>query len=174
MIHRNNPKRVHNPTGALTLIEVVLSVAIFTGVIVSVLGLLGPSIRRVGDVLDSSVAARIVDGVDFELTRIGLDPVASATNGSPLVILATADGSRVVLAADADNAVTDTPPGIPAVDERFFLIEVARLEEPAYATGDGYIGLSIRASWPHFRPGSTVQTPMEGRSFFVYSTALGR
>lgn len=174
MINRNNPNCGLRSTGALTLIEVVLSVAIFTGVIVSVLGLLGPSIRRVGDILDASVAARIVDGVDFELNRIGLDVVAGATSGSPLAIVATADGTRVVLATDADNAVTDTPPGIPVVDERFFLIEVTRLDEPAYVSGNGFIGLSIRASWPHFRPGSTVQTPMEGRSFFVYSTALSR
>jgi len=115
-----------------------------------------------------------VDGVDFELGRISLDVVAGATDGASLAIVASADGTRVVRLDDADNAITDNPPGIPVVDQRFFLIEVSRLGKPVYATGDGFIGLSIRASWPHFRPGATEATPMEARSFFLYSTALGQ
>ncbi len=169
---RQHPADDCRKSKAMTLIEVVLAIAIFAGVIVSVLGLLGPSIRRVGDVLDASVASRIVDGVDFELGRISLDAVAGATDGASLAIVASADGTRVVRLDAADNAITDNPPGIPVVDQRFFLIEVSRLEKPVYATGDGFIGLSIRASWPHFRPGATEATPMAARSFFLYSTAL--
>ena len=158
---------------SFTLIEVALAVAIFAGVIVTVLGLLGPSLQRVGDVLDSSIASRIVDGVEFELERVGMSAVVSATSGGVLRIVASGDGTRVILETDASKAITDSPPGIPE-DERYFLIEVSRLQTPAYSSGDGYIGLSIQASWPFRRVGTDAVVPIESRSIFVFTTALTR
>lgn len=158
--------------GGFSLIEVVLAVGIFATVIVSVIGLLGPTVQSVREVIDSTVAARLADGVDAELRRVGFAGVVTATAGNAIIpLVATVDGSRIVREADAGNAPTATPPGIP-IDDRYYLVEVRRAVSPTYNAGDASIVLTIRVSWPYQQPGSATPVAATDRSLFIFNTAI--
>lgn len=155
-----------------SLIEVVLAVGIFATVIIGVIGLLGPTVSSVREVVDSTVAVRLADGVDAELRRVGFAGVVSATSGSAIIpLVATADGSRLVRESDAGNAFSATPPGIPR-DDRYYLVEVSRAVSPAYNASDGSLVLTIRVSWPYQRPGLAAPVAVSDRSLFIFSTAI--
>jgi hypothetical protein len=140
-------------------------------VILSVIGLLGPTVRSVREVVDSTVAARLADGVDAELRRAGFVSVVSATAGNAIVqLVATADGSRLVAEADAGNAPTATPPGVP-LGERYYLVEVRRAVTPAYNAADASLVLTIRVSWPYQQPGAGGPVAAADRSVFIFNTA---
>jgi len=157
---------------AFSLIEVVFAVGIFATVIISVIGLLGPTVRSVRDVVDSTIAARIADGVDAELKRVGFAGVVAATAGSAVIpLVATVDGSRIVSEADAGNAATATPPGIPLA-ERYYLVEVRRVVSPAYSAGDASLVLTIRVTWPYQQPGASSPVAAADRSIFIFNTAI--
>ncbi len=159
-------------TQGFSLIEVVLAVGIFATVIIGVVGLLGPTVRSVRDVIDSTIAARLADGVDAELRRVGFVGMVAATSGSTVLpLVATEDGSRIVRETDAGNAPTATPPGIPQ-EERYYLVEVRRAVSPAYTAGDPSLVLTIRVSWPYQRPGSGTPVAPEDRSVFIFNTAI--
>jgi len=155
-----------------SLIEVVLAVGIFATVIISVIGLLGPTVRSVREVIDTTIAARLADGVDAELRRVGFTAVVAATAGSTTVpLVATVDGTRIVRETEAGNGPTGTPPGIPA-GERYYLVEVLRTVSPAYKAGDPSLVLTIRVSWPYQQAGSATPVAMVDRSVFIFNTAI--
>jgi type II secretory pathway pseudopilin PulG len=155
-----------------SLIEVVFAVGIFATVIISVIGLLGPTVRSVRDVVDSTIAARLADGVDAELRRVGFAGVVAATAGNATIpLVATVDGSRIVSETNAGNAPTTTPPGIPLA-ERYYLVEVRRVVSPAYAAGDASLVLTIRVTWPYQQPGAAGPVAAADRSIFIFNTAI--
>jgi hypothetical protein len=126
----------------------------------------------VREVVDSTVAARLADGVDAELRRAGFASVVAATAGNAVIpLVATADGSRIVSEAEAGNAPTATPPGIP-IGERYYLVEVRRAVAPAYAAGDAALVLTIRVSWPYQQPGAGGPVAVADRSVFIFNTAI--
>jgi hypothetical protein len=137
-----------------------------------VIGLLGPTVRSVRDVVDSTIAARLADGVDAELRRIGFAGVVAATAGNALIpLVATADGSRIVSEIDAGNASSATTPGVPPA-ERFYLVEVRRVVSPGYTAGDASLVLTIRVTWPYQQPGSSGPVAGADRSIFIFNTAV--
>lgn len=159
-------------SNGFSMIEVVLAVGIFATVIIGVIGLLGPTVRSVRDVIDSTVAARLADGVDAELRRVGFAGMVAATTGTTVLpLVATDDGSRIVREADAGNAPTGTPPGIPQ-EQRYYLVEVRRAVTPAYSNGDPSLVLTIRVSWPYQRPGSGAPVAPADRSIYIFNTAI--
>ena len=135
-----------------SLAEVIVAVGIMAGALVALLGLLGPSLRAVRDIADRTVAARLADRVARELQQHGFRNVEMETAAGPLLVVASAEGSRVVLAVQADNdPVAGVPPGLP-VNERFFLVEVERAVQPAAIGGETVAPLiSVRS-----KSGATV------------------
>jgi len=166
------PQSRENARSAFSLIEVVLAVGIFAMVIISVIGLLGPTVRSVREVVDSTIAARLADGVDAELRRVGFAGVVAATAGNGLIpLVATVDGARIVSETDAGNAPIATPPGIPRA-ERYYLVEVRRAVAPAYNAGDASLVLTIRVTWPYQQPGAAAAVAATDRLVFIFNTAV--
>jgi type II secretory pathway pseudopilin PulG len=155
-----------------SLAEVIVAVGIMAGALVALLGLLGPSLRAVRDIADRTVAARLADRVARELQQHGFRNVEMETAAGPLLVVASAEGSRVVLAVQADNdPVAGVPPGLP-VNERFFLVEVERAVQPAAIGGDGALVLGIRVSWPYVPPRATAPLSAERRSWLVAAAVV--
>lgn len=196
--HRTAPGRTGaaSKVGAFSLIEVVVAVGIFAIGIVAVIGLLSPTIKSVTNVTDSTVANRLADNIQLELQRIGFSNIVpdstSATKVAlPLTLVASRDGSRVLLAAagtvttglpaDDDTTATDKPPGILHRD-RYYGITVDRLTtdttSPLYYTngsGSGFFALSVKIVWPYQVPigaaGATTSPTAESAS--TYSPVSG-
>ena len=155
-----------------SLAEVIVAVGIMAGALVTCLGLLGPSLRTIRETGDRTVAARLADRVVRELQQHGFRNVMTATATGPLEVVASADGSRVVLALWADNdPISGAPPGLP-VGERYFLVEAERTTKPAPAAGDGALVLVVRVAWPFYVPRSTAPVPAERRSSLQVAAAI--
>lgn len=171
-----------------SLIEVILAVGIFAFSIVAVLALLGTTSRATSDVLETTTASRIADGVRSELDGVDLatlDSMTDPTARPPLTLVATKDGHHVRIAegpgvsnpaADNDPENGD-PPGITDRD-RFYRIEVRQLEDTVeYDSGSAAIAVSVRVIWPHHvRVGANdfaVQSE-ERQSMAVFNTAILR
>lgn len=142
-----------------SLVEVIVAVGIFAIVIAGVIGLLGPSAKAIAENNDTIVAGNMADRIASELTRLRGAPSAfasfaagipSSTSGTPLKLVATRSGDRIVREADSDNdPLTGTPRGIVLAD-RYFLIEVRQQAAPLnYSAGDGVAAVAATVSWPY-------------------------
>ena len=155
-----------------SLAEVIVAVGITAGALVTCLGLLGPSLRTIRETGDRTVAVRLADRVVRELQQHGFRNVMTATATGPLAVVASADGSRFVLAHLADNdPVSGAPPGLP-VGERYFLVEAERATKPAPTAGEGALVLVVRVAWPLYVPRSTVPVPIQRRSSLQVAAAI--
>ncbi|HEX9783779.1 MAG TPA: prepilin-type N-terminal cleavage/methylation domain-containing protein [Opitutaceae bacterium] len=159
-----------------SLIEVVIAVAVFAGSIVAILGLLGPTLQTTREVIDSAVAARLADGINEELNRVGFDFVKGATSppgegetANPLELFAIADGSRVAEKLLANSTTDDRAIALP---DRYFRIIVRQLAEPA--PSDVFVALNIRVEWPFRLPDGTsngVENEPTERRWFSFNTS---
>ena len=161
---------------AFSLVEVVIAVGILAAAIVAIMALLAPPLRATREVLDSTVAARLADGVEMEIGRLGFDSASGLlTDPGYIVVYATADGSRVVVHGSRKNGPTLAPPGI-AAEARYFVLFIDELNAPA-AT-DAFVGLGVRVEWPYHTPdGDPDALPVSApdrRTSFTFSAALLR
>lgn len=141
--------------GGFTLIEVVVSTAVFATVIVAVIGLLAPISRRVDDVSSADLAARLAGTIETELRRVGFD--WARTNipsplSAPIFLVAAADGSRIRLESggDADAALNIASPGI-AERDRYFRIGVKQ-STPFVDGTHGTMTITAEVMWPYRVP----------------------
>lgn len=157
---------------AFSLIEVVVAVGVFAGTIVAVLGLLGPALQTSREVIDSSVAARLAEGVDQELGRAGYNFVSTSTAGAGEIHLyAISDGSYLAEESIVGNdPVTGNPKGI-AAGNRYFRLIVTRLDEPVPPADDSFLALSIRAEWP-FNSAAGNEADATERKWFSFNTSI--
>lgn len=152
--------------GGFSLIEVVIAVGIFAGAVVVILALFGPLNRSIGEVADTSRAARLAEAINAELLRLR-DVQAPATGskldavytrwlnaGAVLKLVASTDGSHVVAEADAGsdpvNPGFGNPPGI-ALRDRYYLIEVRAQPAPLnYTPGtSAFLAVTATIKWPY-------------------------
>jgi len=151
-------------SGAFTLIEVVAAIGILAVTLVAMLGLLASSTHPAGEIADVHVAARLGENIQDELERLkaslGLVGLAAMvpTRGSttPLQLVATRDGRRVLRAdgaAPAAGHALNEPvqPGI-ANRDRYYLVEVTQQLDLPYASGAGFLAVSVRVTWPYRLP----------------------
>jgi len=157
----------------LSLVEVLIAVAICAAAVVVALALFGPAVRATREVRDRRAAVRLAGMVDAELRRDGFVAVeADTTGGATLELVARADGSQIVLSADADNdPATGAPRGIPPA-KRYFRIEVARALRPA--SEPACLVLQVRVGWPLALPPDGAVVPEAQRSEYSFHTALNR
>jgi|GEM_PF-6210351 len=157
----------------LSLVEVLVAVGICAVAVVATVTLYGPALHVTREVRDRRTAARLAERVDVELRRAGYVAVAAATDaGGALRLVARDDGSRIVLAVDADNdPAAGAPPGIPRA-ERYFAIEVTRALRPV---SDGAcLVLEARVLWPLALPPDGVAVPEAQRAEYRFHTAINR
>lgn len=106
-----HPRLCIGGKNAFSLVEVVVAVGIFAVAVLSILGLLLPNTRTVAEQVDATVAKRLADNIQFELSRYGFANVVTglpAVN-SRLFMVATEDGSRVLVTGeDVYTAWADT------------------------------------------------------------------
>ncbi|MEZ5275891.1 MAG: hypothetical protein R3F07_05885 [Opitutaceae bacterium] len=157
-----------------SLIEVALAVGVMALGMVAVVALIVPSAGRGVEVSDAATAARLVEGINQELRRIGFEEVRDAVVGSGggennlIWLVATKDGSRILRSGrtpgeaspqdwDAENSLAETiTPGI-AQRDRYFLIGLSRLTTVAtdplyYTTARGFLALKVMVTWPYMVP----------------------
>lgn len=154
-----------------SLMEVVIATGVFALAIVAVIGLVGVPSRATREVFDSTVAARLAEGVNQELARLAAAVgfpklVEDTTPSKELFVYATADGSRLVESSLADLADV----GVPSV-ERYFLLEIMQLSAPAPT--DACLPLQIRVQWPYMLPDGREAGETQ-RSSFSFNTAILR
>jgi type II secretory pathway pseudopilin PulG len=164
---------MHRPSQkAFSLIEVVISIAIFALTIVALVAMLAPVSRDTDRIRDSETASRLASSIERELNRLNFETVRSSTvPPNSLYLVATRDGSRVLVTgvnpADplvvttvdrpAERALNDaTRPGI-ADRDRYFLIKVSRFPagDPALQVAgatQGNLPLIVTISWPFRLP----------------------
>lgn len=154
--------------------EVSVAVGVLALGLVAIVALMVPSAGRSADVSDAATAARLVEGINQELRRLGFDAVRDGVVGSgggedkTIWLVATRDGSRILRSgrtpgeatpfdSDAENSLNDVNlPGI-AQRDRYFLVSLSRLTstttEPLYyTTAKGFLALKVRVSWPFLVP----------------------
>lgn len=147
------------PRKGFSLIEVVVATGIFAFSIVAIIGLMSPMSKRTDDVLDGEVAARLSNLIGTELQRQGFAWSAAnvpvAESDEPIILYASADGSRVRLAGiDADAALAGVAqPGISERD-RYFLIEVRKHAAPLDfdPAVSSVVSVQSRVWWPYLVP----------------------
>ncbi|MFT3828437.1 MAG: hypothetical protein QM691_01900 [Opitutaceae bacterium] len=155
------------------MVEVLVAVAICAGAVLAVVALFGPTERGLREAADRRTAMRLVERVEAELRRASFAAlVDTVVDGVALELVARADGSQVVLTADADNdPATGAPRGI-AVADRYFRIVVGRALRPNSSAA--YVVLEMRVSWPLHLPPDGEITPDAQRSELRFHTALNR
>jgi type II secretory pathway pseudopilin PulG len=184
-------------SSAFTLLEVVVAIGILAVMMLAVLGLLATSTRPAGVIAEMQVAAHLGENIQDELERLkaglGLDGLAAmvppAGSAAPLQLVATRDGRRVLRADGAASAagnVLNDPlrPGI-ANRDRYYLAEVTQQPDLPYASGAGFLAVSVRVTWPYRLPmgpptteATTVdadpsrEVPMNERRWAVVDFAL--
>lgn len=180
---------------AFSLIEVVVATAIFAVSIVAVIGLLSPMTKRVEDVIDSEIAARLAASIQSELDRLavnpGFDATAALVRPGAIVLFADPSGTRVRLSTAADNPlIAGNPPGL-AERDRFFRITLSEqtLGGVVNPTIANMAAFPMRADveWPYWIPvgpatvGATAanadphdEVPATVRSRMSYFFALRR
>ena len=105
---------------AFSLVEVVVALGIFAIAIVSVIGLLSPTVKSVNDVVDDGIAQRLAGNVNLELQRYGMTAIATAlpNANARLYLMATRDGSRVLVSGENPaNDSGSTTAGRPAEND---------------------------------------------------------
>jgi type II secretory pathway pseudopilin PulG len=172
---------MHRPSQkAFSLIEVVISIAIFALTIVALVAMLAPVSRDTDRIRDSETASRLASSIERELNRLNFETVRSSTvPPNSLYLVATRDGSRVLRTginlndpttqpgsprAAENNLDTGTPPGI-ADRDRYFLIEVRRFPagDPALQVANpsqGNLPLIVTISWPFRLPQGPAPDPL--------------
>jgi type II secretory pathway pseudopilin PulG len=171
---------MHRPSQkAFSLIEVVISIAIFALTIVALVAMLAPVSRDTDRIRDSETASRLASSIERELNRLNFETVRSSTDGNSLYLVATRDGFRVLATGINPNAPT-TQPGSPRAAEtnlndatrpgiadrdRYFLIKVSRFPagDPALqVAGDsqGNLPLIVTISWPFRLPQGPPPDPL--------------
>jgi hypothetical protein len=151
-------------TRAFSLIEVVVAVGLLSFALVAIIGLMSATTRSATDLAEAEGIPSLGAGVQCELERIkasvGLDGLAGLVpaggSTAPLRFVGTRDGLRILRADGADPAAGHplddaVLPGI-ANRDRFYLIELVRLEEPDAGADAGFIALGARCSWPYKLP----------------------
>lgn len=159
---------------AFSLVEVSVAVGVLALGLVVIVALLVPSAGRSADVSDAATAARLVEGINQELRRLGFEAVRDGVVGSgggedkTIWLVATQDGSRIMRSGrtpdeanprnwDAENDLDETVlPGI-AQRDRYFLVSLSRLTTTTtdplyYTTAKGFLALKVNVSWPFLVP----------------------
>lgn len=154
-------------SGAFSLIEVVLAIGVFSLTILAVIGMLGSTSQATSEVVGTTTASLVADGVKAELEKMGHVNVEAATGGSgakgavgnTITLVATRDGGEVVL-VPAGTSVDDTSLAIP-VRDRFFQITLERLVGPmGYQPNNSHLAVSMVLVWPCILP--TGPAPNDG------------
>jgi len=138
----------------------MMATAIFATSIVVIIGLTAPLSRKVDELIDSDIAARLAQNIEGELKRVGyaaimesplrprLDPAAT----TPLYLYASPDARRVVIDVDAGNPLeTGTPPGL-AERDRYFRVRVLATTTTTPDPLAGWLSLRADVTWPHLLP----------------------
>jgi prepilin-type N-terminal cleavage/methylation domain-containing protein len=159
-----------SPRRGFSLVEVVIAVGIFAVVIVGVLAVLTPTIKSVGAVADESSAQRVIENLESAIARVPFETLEDyaqlpGSTASPLVFVASRDGSRILLlshanlgennpSAPANRALNLEEPGL-AQRDRFFRIVVSKLGSPGvnpnlrHTPDNGFLALQLRLEWPY-------------------------
>jgi prepilin-type N-terminal cleavage/methylation domain-containing protein len=163
-----------NFQAGFSLVEVSVAVGVLALGLVAIVALMVPSVGRSADVSDAATAARLVEGINQELRRMGFVEVRDGVVGSDgsenktIWLVATRDGSRIMRSgrtpgeptpfdSDAERALDlDVLPGI-AQRDRYFLVSLSRLtsttSNPLYYTvAKGFLALKVRVFWPYLVP----------------------
>jgi len=157
-----------------SLVEVSVAVGVLALGLVAIVALMVPSAGRSADVSDAATAARLVEGINQELSRLTFETVRDAVVGEgggedeTVWLVATRDGSRIMRSGrtpeeanpkgwDAENDLDEMIlPGI-AQRDRYFLVVLSRLPttdtDPLhYTTAKGFLSLKVTVSWPYLVP----------------------
>lgn len=174
----------HHPSNSrgFTLIEVTLAVGIFAFVIIGIVAMLGPVARDTNEIRESEVASRLAASIERQLSGITFADITAAVGATPIYLVATADGSRVLRTGLTDplgaptaigtaraaerNLTESVGPGI-ADRDRFFLIRVDPLLSSGtaasnplrYDNHDGSYALKVTVSWPFRIPAGPAPEP---------------
>ncbi len=151
------------PNQAFTLIEVIVSLGICAFTVVAVAGSLAAITKSGSEIAPRTKAVQLAGAINLELvrmrdglagddSRIRLDAMADlipSSNGEEsLRLVASPDGSRIIMEQKADDPVTGLAPR-----DRYFLIEVRRQPGAlAYRTGAGFLALTTTVRWPYQLP----------------------
>ena len=180
-----------------SLVEVIVAIGIVAIVLVALLAAFGPAARSAAAADDTQVAARLAGNIQLELERLqaelGLEGLAAAVppagSATPLLLVATRDGQRVLradgAAPAADHALNELAlPGI-ARRDRYFLAEVTQQLDLPYAAGAGFLAVSVRVQWPYRLPAGpptpgaarpdddpSREVPVGERNWVVFNFAL--
>ena len=152
---------------SFTLLEVVVASGLLAVGVVAVLGLQNSLGQAVMEVSERGRAAQLADAIEVELCRLrdlplldgqpgGLAALARVTPASgsadALRLVAPHDGTKVVRESDADAPGSGVDPR-----SRFFLIEARQQPAPlSYASGAGFLALTLTVTWPYHPPGGSV------------------
>lgn len=173
--------------GAFTLVEVVVATGMLAVTVVAAVALQAAILRSASDVADLNRAVSLVDAIRVELTRVrdragrqagadGLSALAEliASGGDRgLSLVASRDGSRVVVEADADDQVRGVPPR-----DRFYLVEVRpQSAQLTYRSEAGFLSLSCQIRWPYrlpidSNPDASVTAQRDQASCAMFNLAL--
>ncbi len=180
-----------------SLVEVIVAIGLVAIVLVALLAAFGPAARSAAAADDTQVAARLAGNIQLELERLqaelGLEGLAAAVppagSATPLLLVATRDGQRVLradgAAPAADHALNELAlPGI-ARRDRYFLAEVTQQLDLPYAAGAGFLAVSVRVQWPYRLPAGpptpgaarpdddpSREVPVGERNWVVFNFAL--
>lgn len=175
-----------------TLIEVIIATGILATSILAIIAFLGATGQATSEVMNTTVASRIADNIRAELQKADLDNLYGlADPNNPLELFATKDGERVRI-DDGSGSIDevdgdDDPPGI-ALGNRFFLIEIRRLENSLEFSNStefqdsAMLPLSVQIVWPYRvktgpdpeDPDDSVLGAVEKQSRYIFNTTILR
>ncbi len=161
-----------------SLIEVVIAIAIVTGGVAVILGLLPSMARQSIDSADTQTALRLADSVQVQLVADasgGFDAFASTIpvmTGDPTI------GRHYVAERDGSNLRPETGGENPSRGQ-YFLIVVRRYASPplAYDSQAGYLATNVVVAWPYrpLTPGGLSQATDPGsRELVSFNLAINR
>ena len=167
---------------AFSLLEVIVAVAIFSGAVTVLLGLLPELTRQSAVSADALNALRLPDAIRVELTRVGTTGGFEAL-ANQIKPLATSLPDTCELVATRDAARLHTlvylPPPVAAqiADEsQYFLIEAWRFSDAplAFDQRGAVLALHVRVSWPYRIPGALAITPFSAREWADFNVTIVR
>ena len=167
---------------AFSLLEVIVAVAIFSGAVTVLLGLLPGLTRQSAVSADALAALRLPDAIRVELARMatagGFDALANHAKplATPLPVtcelVATRDAARL-------HALVYQPPPVAGQiveDSQYFLIEAWRFSDAplAFDPRGAVLALHVRVSWPYHIPGALAITPFGAREWADFNVTIVR